>query len=96
MGALTTRAEPTRAMIEAANRAGSYAWPFNGEAFPRIQIIRVAELLNGRRLRMPVPLMPHVTAPRHVPAWDQLSLDEGAAAGRAGGGFLRMLGPRLL
>jgi hypothetical protein len=75
MGVLVTLEEPTPGMVDAANRSGHYTWPVNGASFPKVQILTVRELLDGKRVDMPTPLMPYVQARRHVPEPDQLSLE---------------------
>lgn len=68
IGALITFHGPTRDMKREAASAGTYESPRWGRRYPRLQILTVAELLNGKRLDCP-PLsqvnrtMPK--APRH-------------------------------
>ncbi len=54
MGVLITRVEPTKGMRETATKAGIYHWPAFGKDYPRIQIITVQELLDGKRPDMPI------------------------------------------
>lgn len=75
MGLLITLASPTRGMLDAANHAGYYTWPPNGQRFPRVQIITVADLLNFKRPKMPPPLRPYISAARQAARHDQLSLE---------------------
>lgn len=49
MGILIARVKPTKGMLETAARRGTYHWPFSGTDYPRIQIITVDDLLDGRR-----------------------------------------------
>jgi DNA modification methylase len=74
MGSLLTLAEPTRGIRDAVAHAGTYHWPLNGSSFPLAQVLTVAELLNGRRLLAPPPLLPYIPAGRHNVPYDQLSL----------------------
>jgi len=74
MGVLVTLVDPTRGMVDAANRSGSYVWLVDGRSYPKIQLVTVQQLLDGYRLAMPPALTPYLSAPRHVPAVDQLSL----------------------
>jgi DNA modification methylase len=74
MGVLITMAKPTHGIIDAADHAGSYVWPINGESFPKIQIITVAELLAGKRPKMPGTLTPYIPAKRALAAHDQMTL----------------------
>ncbi len=56
IGSLITLRPPTRDMSTEAASAGFYDWaPMHGQPirFPRIQILSVADLLDGRRLDMP-------------------------------------------
>jgi site-specific DNA-methyltransferase (adenine-specific) len=62
MGILITLAEPTRGMISAAAGAGFLQKSAHGR-LPRIQIVTVADLLEGRRPHLP-PLPPPKDAPR--------------------------------
>jgi DNA modification methylase len=74
MGVLISMAPATRGVTEAANHAGSYVWPINGESFPRLQVITIEELLAGKRPRLPGTLNPYIQAqPADVSA-DQLTL----------------------
>lgn len=52
-GLLITRTPPTQGMIETAAKAGFYTWPVNGQQFPKIQIITVEQLLEGKRPDLP-------------------------------------------
>lgn len=56
MGVLVCLAPPTRGMIDAANKSGSYVYELSGHSYPRVQIITIAELLAGKRPNMPTPL----------------------------------------
>lgn len=67
MGVLITMAEPTRGVLEAVNRGGTYTHPANGQTYPRVQLITVAELLQGKRPTMPPTLLPYMQA-RALPA----------------------------
>ncbi len=75
MGVLITMVPPTPGMVEAANHSGSYTWPVNGRAFPRVQIITVPELLNFKRPKMPPAQAPYIAASRRRVAVDQQVLD---------------------
>jgi DNA modification methylase len=72
MGVLITLSEPTRGMVEEARRAGSYSWPWNGQTYPKSQVVTIEELLAGVQPRMPPPLLPYVQAQRQMkPAAEQ-------------------------
>jgi hypothetical protein len=63
-------------VIDAANHGGTYTWPVNGQTYPRIQVITVAELLAHKRPDMPPPNLPYIQAARAVPsASQQMTLD---------------------
>jgi Restriction endonuclease len=74
MGVLITMAEPTRGIIDAAAHAGSYVWPINGESFPQVQIITVAELLAGKKPKMPATLTPYIQAKKLKISPNQMTL----------------------
>lgn len=76
MGVMVTLHAPTRGMHNIANRAGTYVWPMNGELFPRLQILTVAELLAGRRPRTPPRLLPYISAVRHLVDHHQATFDD--------------------
>ena len=58
MGLLITLNKPTKGMIEAANRSGIYTHP-SGRTYPRVQIITVDELLEGKLPDRPAAMMPY-------------------------------------
>lgn len=64
MGVFVTMNEPTRGMLEAANHSGSYVHPANAQHFPKVQIVTVKELLEDKRPRMPLTLLPYFQAQR--------------------------------
>ncbi len=74
MGVLITNGPPTRGMADEANHAGTYQHPHYAEAFPRIQLITVDELLSGKRPRMPATMLPYIQALRAKTPADQGSL----------------------
>ncbi len=67
MGILITMAEPTKGVLDAVNHGGTYTLPVNGQAFPRVQVITVADLLKGKRPTMPLTLLPYIQAARRGP-----------------------------
>lgn len=73
MGVFVSMADPTRGMVEVAQRSGYYVWPVDGRTFPRVQIVTVMDLLGGRRPSMPTPFLPYTQAQRLVDG-RQLSL----------------------
>lgn len=64
MGVLITMAEPTRGVLDAVNHGGTYTLPVNGQTYPRLQVITVAQLLRGERPEMPATLLPYIAASR--------------------------------
>jgi DNA modification methylase len=79
MGVLITNGAPTRGMLEEANHAGTYRHPHFDQAYPRIQIITVDELLVGKKPQMPPTLLPYIQALRASTPADQGSLFDDAA-----------------
>jgi DNA modification methylase len=53
MGVLITMNEPTQPMRAAATDAGFYTSPWDGVAYSKLQILTVAQLLDGRGIAMP-------------------------------------------
>ncbi|MGH3257120.1 MAG: restriction endonuclease [Streptosporangiaceae bacterium] len=64
IGVLITMEDPTRGMIDAVNHGGTYTWPVNGQTFPRVQVITVAEILAGKRPQTPTLMTRYQTAVR--------------------------------
>lgn len=73
LGIFICLTEPTRGMIEEANKSGSYVHGLTGTSYPRLQLITVKELLDGKRPAMPSHFLPYVQAKRLV-ADNQISL----------------------
>jgi hypothetical protein len=72
MGILVTLTEPTRGMTDAAQHAGLYKWGWNGETYPKVQILTVAQLLRGDKPNAPPSILPYVEAKRQLkPAAEQ-------------------------
>jgi DNA modification methylase len=76
MGILITMGPPTKGMLDAADHGGTYTWAINGQTFPRVQVITVAELLAGKRPNMPSLLSPYTIATRSAAQSSQLGFDE--------------------
>jgi len=53
IGVLISMQEPTSAMKTEAVTAGFYESAFWGKKYPRVQLLTVAELLDGRKIEMP-------------------------------------------
>jgi len=64
MGVLVTRYAPTRGMMDAAKSSGTYQLPKTLNKYPKIQMITVAELLEGKRPNMPPVYLPYIKAKR--------------------------------
>jgi len=62
MGVVITMTKPTAGMLEAANRAGLYEHPPTGNRYPRVQIITIPELFDGKRPNMPTVILPYIKA----------------------------------
>jgi site-specific DNA-methyltransferase (adenine-specific) len=60
IGVLLTLRPPTREMKLEAVAAGHYESPLMGRKYPRIQILTIADILNGERVEL--PLRPNVFA----------------------------------
>lgn len=66
MGILICLREPTRGMLEAAEHSRIYTYPVTNRAYPKVQILTVAELLDGKRPDMPTSLLPYFQAQRRL------------------------------
>jgi DNA modification methylase len=53
MGVLVTLEDPTAPMREAASRSGLYRSEVMGRQYPRVQIVTIRELLDGRQPNLP-------------------------------------------
>jgi site-specific DNA-methyltransferase (adenine-specific) len=53
IGVLISMETPTQPMEAEAVSAGYYEWPWTGDKFPRLQLLTIAELLDGKRVQMP-------------------------------------------
>lgn len=49
-----------------AATAGTYTWPLNNQKYPKIQIITVEQLLEGKRPDMPAEYGTLGQAPKHL------------------------------
>lgn len=59
MGIFLMLAEPTAGIHDAARHAGTYTWPVNGQAYPKIQVLTVAQLIDGIRPVLPPQVQPY-------------------------------------
>lgn len=62
MGVLITQTPPTAGILEVVSHSGTYVHPSNGQRYPRVQVITVAELLAGKRPNMPPLFLPYIQA----------------------------------
>jgi hypothetical protein len=74
MGMLLTLDQPTKGMRDEAAGFGHYEWSWNGQRYPRAQIMTIRELLAHERPRMPPPIPPYLSAERLKINAGQLSL----------------------
>lgn len=74
MGVLITLSPATRGIVDAISRGGMFTHPANGENFPRLQHITIADLLAGNRPKMPAMYPPYVAAPTHTVTPEQAKL----------------------
>ncbi len=75
MGVFATMKAPTKAIREVANTSGVYKHPGDGREYPRIQIITVAEILEGWRPKLPPTFLPYFQAQRRQTSEMQQMLD---------------------
>ena len=64
IGVLITLQEPTKPMRKEAASAGFYASPWSGENHPRVQILTIEDLLDGKGIDMPAVRGMNVTYKR--------------------------------
>jgi hypothetical protein len=76
MGVLITMAETSPGVLDVADHGGSYTWPVNGSMFPRIQVITIKELLEGKRPKMPTLMLPYIQAQRAPETTVQAAFDD--------------------
>jgi hypothetical protein len=74
MGVLITMEPPSRGVRDAVNRSGSYEHPLTGTRYPTLQVITVAELLEGNRPKMPTAILPYIKAKPRAPEQPSLGL----------------------
>ena len=76
MGVLVTMAEPSPGVLDVADHGGSYTWPVNNSTFPRIQVITIKELLEGKRPKMPTLMLPYIAAQKASATTVQAAFDD--------------------
>jgi site-specific DNA-methyltransferase (adenine-specific) len=62
MGVLITLEPATKGVKDAIDHGGVYKHPANGQAYPRLQHITIAELLDGKKPQMPGTVLPYIAA----------------------------------
>ena len=73
MGVFICMIEPTKGMRDAANHSGVYNHA-DGRTYPKVQIITVAELLDGKQPNMPATLLPYFQAQKREATDHQMTL----------------------
>ncbi len=81
IGVLLTLEEPSGPMRSEAATAGFYDSPYTGESYPRLQILTIEELLNGRKVAAPhlhhfSTTFKRASRQRSTPTGHQLGLDD--------------------
>ena len=74
MGVLITLEEPTRPMTNEAKAAGLYMHELMGRNYDRISIVTAKEILDGKRLQIPLSRDPLKSAQRAAEDAEQLDL----------------------
>jgi DNA modification methylase len=77
MGIFLMRGEPTAGIRDAASHAGTYTWPLNGQVYPKIQVLTVAQLVNGIRPVLPPQVQPYGRRAKAVRMLDAAALLSG-------------------
>ncbi len=75
IGVFLTLRTPTREMRTAAAAAGSFKSERWGKSYARLQILTIADVLNGKRVDMPPQVSPFAEAPRERVSGKQTALD---------------------
>lgn len=74
MGVLITMAPATKGITDAINHGGVFTHPANGQPYPRLQHITVAELLAKKRPEVPPTFLPYIAAQKHAVTVEQATL----------------------
>ncbi|MCA0290505.1 MAG: restriction endonuclease [Actinobacteria bacterium] len=62
LGLLILMNPPTKGVIDAVNHGGVYEHPANKQAFPRVQVLTVGDMLAGAKPNLPSTLTPYIKA----------------------------------
>jgi hypothetical protein len=71
MSVLITLAPATRGVTDAINHGGVFTHPANGQQYPRLQHITVADLLAKKRPQVPPTFLPYIAAQKHTVTLEQ-------------------------
>lgn len=74
MGVLITLAPATKGVTDAINHGGVFTHPANGQKYPRLQHITVADLLANKRPQVPPTFLPYIAAQKHTVTLEQTTL----------------------
>lgn len=74
MGVLITIAPATRGVTDAINHGGVFTHPGNGQKYPRLQHITVADLLAKKRPEVPPTFPRYIAAQKHAVTLEQATL----------------------
>ena len=61
-------------VVTAAAKAGVYHWPFSGTDYPKIQLMTVQDILDGKRPNVPIEHGTLAKAPLIEDTGSQMSL----------------------
>jgi DNA modification methylase len=74
LGVLIMQSAVTKGVQEVADKSGSYKHPHYGQSYPRLQVITVAELLEGKKPNLPPTFLPYIAAAKAPKATGQTEL----------------------
>lgn len=74
MGIFIMLKKPTRGILEAAARSGTYTHPSTHQSYPKIQVMTVEDLLAFKRPDAPSAVNPYYTAKRYIEQMEQAEL----------------------
>jgi hypothetical protein len=74
MGVLITLAPATRGVTDAINHGGVFTHPANGQQYPCLQHITVADLLAKKHPQVPPTFLPYIAAQKHTVTLEQTTL----------------------
>lgn len=74
MGVLITIAAATKGVTDAVNHGGVFTHPANGQKYPRLQHITIADLLAKKRPQVPPTFLPYIAAQKHTVTLEQTTL----------------------